>query len=233
MDSKPIKAFLLPYAGATVTTYSAFKKSVPENVELVFLEMPGRGSKSNQKPYTDFPSVVNHLLAEIASQIQDQSYILYGHSMGSLLAYELYYQIRKEQLKLPEKLLLSGRIPPELCIHMKKCSEYPDDDFLCEVSAYGGLPDEVIHNTMLRNYFLPILRADFKLIENYIYHERQEKILCDLIVMYGENDPSTPAEDMQKWRLKSNHKFTCIEFPGNHFFCMNEKNQPIITSCMK
>ena len=233
MNCQPIKVFLLPYAGASVMVYSAFNRFKSENVELVFLEMPGRGIKSDWQACTDFPTVVNHLYEEITNQLEEQPYALFGHSMGSLLAYELYYKIRKEGFRLPNGIILSGRIPPDLCVHMKKVSDYAENEFLHEVSVYGGLPDEVRQNKELRDYFVPILRSDFKLIENYIYHERQEPILCNLIVLYGQNDPSTPAEDMLQWRKKVSGVFTCIEFPGEHFFCLDKENQGIIMDCME
>lgn len=233
MNTLPMKVFLLPYAGASATVYSAFRKCKPENIEFNFLELPGRGTKSDRPMCTDFPTVVNQLFEEITELLVDQPYVLFGHSMGSLLAYELYYKITKEGFRAPDGLILSGRIPPDLCIHMKKVADYSENDFVKEVSVYGGLPDEVKENKELRDYFVPILRADFKLIENYIYHERQKPILCDLIVLYGENDPSTPAEDMMQWRKKAGGRFTCIELPGEHFFCMDEENRWVITSCMK
>lgn len=224
MEEKKYKVFLLPYAGSSVMTYSPWKNYIPGNIELVFLEMQGRGIKSEQTMSADFEFVVNQLYKEITSEITDEKYVIFGHSMGSLLAYELYYKIASEGFKMPEEIILSGRLSPELCIHMKKVSEYPENDFLKEVAVYGGLPEEIKINKELRDYFVPIMRADFKLIENYTYTNRHEMINCNLTIFYGNNDYSTPSDEIVEWRKKAGKKFSCIEFPGGHFFCMDKDN---------
>ncbi len=233
MKKKKNKLFLLPYAGSSVMTYLPWKKYMSENIEPVFLEMQGRGIKSEQKMAADFETVVNRLYQEMTSEITDENYVIFGHSMGSLLAYELYYKIVSEGFRLPEEIILSGRLAPELCIHMKKVSEYPEADFLKEVAVYGGLPEEIKKNKELRDYFVPIMRSDFKLIENYVYTNRHEMIHCNLTVLYGSKDYSTPSDEIVEWRKKAGKKFSCIEFPGGHFFCMDDSNMKDLVTCLE
>ena len=95
---------------------------------------------------------------------------------------------------------------------------------------FDWLPPEVKHNKELREYFLPILRSDFKLIEDYVYKEREELIESNLTVLYGSEDYSTTAKNMMSWRKKVAGNFTCGEFPGGHFFCFDEPNIPVIVS---
>lgn len=224
------KVFLLPYAGASVMAYSQWGRYVSENTELYFLEMPGRGTKTGQNLETRMPLLINSLYAELVQNVGQGEYALFGHSMGSLLAYELYYKIVAEGFRKPSHMFLSGRVPPNISIHMKKVSGFSDADFLKEVAAYGGLPREVEENKVLRDFFLPIIRADFKLIEGYTYVNRNELIDCDLTVFYGKQDYSTPIEDMMEWRNQAGKNFFCVEFSGGHFFCMKEANMPDLIS---
>ena len=214
-------------------TYAPWKKYFSKDIELVFLEMQGRGIKSDQKISYDISIVVDSLFQEIKDDISGEEYIIFGHSMGSLLAYELYYKIEAEGFKLPTAVVLSGRMIPELCVQMKNVSDYPDADFLNEVAIYGGLPDEITSNKDLRDYFVPILRADFKLIESYTYPGKREKIGCKLIVLYGSEDYTTPPDRMMEWRKKARIMFLCIEVPGDHFFCMDEKNSKNISNIIQ
>ncbi|MGQ0423243.1 thioesterase domain-containing protein [Bacillus sp. HC-Mk] len=45
-------------------------------------------------------------------QIDDSPYILFGHSMGSLIAYEVARKIQDSKSVLPKFLVLSGRNHP-------------------------------------------------------------------------------------------------------------------------
>jgi len=45
--------------------------------------------------------MVEDIFSQIMSQIQEGNYIVYGHSMGTLLTYELTKRIIKNKLKRP------------------------------------------------------------------------------------------------------------------------------------
>ncbi|MDT3427546.1 surfactin synthase thioesterase subunit [Paenibacillus forsythiae] len=51
---------------------------------------------------------------QIKGYIEDGGYALFGHSMGSWLAYEVYYAIRRAGGRLPLNLFVSGRHAPQL-----------------------------------------------------------------------------------------------------------------------
>ncbi|WP_329603986.1 thioesterase II family protein [Clostridium hydrogenum] len=92
-----------------------------------------------------------------------------------------------------------------------------DSDFIKEIIDLGGTPKEVIENKELLQLFLPILRSDFKILENYIYEERKVKIECDISILNGEQDDNT-FEEILAWKKHGGKGFKIYNFEGNHFF---------------
>jgi len=54
---------------------------------------------------------VEDILTNIQDKIIADDYAIYGHSMGSLLAYELYYKIIDKNIRKPKHMFFSGNEP--------------------------------------------------------------------------------------------------------------------------
>lgn len=119
----------------------------------------------------------------------------------------------------------SGRCPPALYNNDKKIYNLPDEKFINEVYELGGTPKEVFENMELRQLFLPILRSDYKLIEEYIYIDKDEKLSCDITVFNGKEDKMTSFEGMKGWGEYTSGRTEVIEFDGGHFFLHNQMEQ--------
>ncbi|MFA9421936.1 MAG: thioesterase II family protein [Sedimentibacter sp.] len=219
------KIFLLPYAGSSVYNYIEWKKNFPNYMEVCFLELAGRGSRMGEPFYETVEEAVDDIYRMMIPKVQGCKYYIYGHSMGSLIAFELYYKLLSMGDELPSQLFLSGRNPPDLCMDIKKVSHLDDVLFLNEVSKYGGVPAQLYENDDARKIFVPILKADFRLLEEYKYKEYSEPINCDITVFYGKNDFSTSREKMEKWKKHAAKDLTIVQFAGGHFFCTNLKER--------
>ncbi|MBC8063127.1 MAG: thioesterase [Clostridiaceae bacterium] len=99
---------------------------------------------------------------------------IYGHSMGSLLAYELYYKVSELNLRKPRHIFFSGYRAPSIIREKKNIHTLPNYDFMKKVMELGGTPDVIMNNQELLQVFLPILRSDFKILETYNYKERED-----------------------------------------------------------
>lgn len=99
----------------------------------------------------------------------------------------------------------------------------PDREFLAEIKKLGGTPDEVLHNEELMELFLPILRADFTLLETYKC--MPEPPLAYPISAYcGTEDTEVSEEDMVGWQEHTNSTFKLVMIPGNHFFLHSQRD---------
>lgn len=69
--------------------YYKWKNIMNNNIQLVPIELKGRGTRYGEGFYTDFEDAFNDIYLNIRDKIMEDEYALFGHSMGSLLAFEL------------------------------------------------------------------------------------------------------------------------------------------------
>lgn len=213
-----IKLFCIPYAGASAVVYSKWKKSLAEFVELYEVELPGRGKRYSEPFSNSIEEVVEDIFKQIKDQLSDGGrYSFFGHSMGSIIVYELVYKIRELLNSNPVHIFFSGRSSPDFKEEDKVMYMLPEDEFKIEIKKFGGMTDEIFENNELAKIFLPILRADYKLIDTYEYLEKDQKLNCNLSVLYGTNDLYIKS-DINQWRKFTDKQCNFIGYEGGHFF---------------
>lgn len=141
-------------------------------------------------------------------------YYIYGHSMGALLGYLVCHKLLEENLPMPQKLIVTGKKAPAVPGD-KIISHLPDNEFWNEILTLGGIPDEMKNYPELIEYYLPILRHDFRLIESYQY-EKKPKLNIPIDVFYGFEEAT--EDEMLGWEDETTEKVTITQLSGNHFF---------------
>jgi len=211
-----MKIIALVFAGGNKYSFTKFSKNVND---FVVLEYPGRGSRFNETLITNIDLLIEDLLPKITEEIKNgEEYIIYGHSMGALLGYSICHRLQQMKIKQPLKLVVSGRRAPS-SIKGKILSDLPDDLFWQEVIKLGGIPDELKEHSELIEFYLPILRADFKVVYSYNY-ERKEKLNIPIDIFHGTMENMTENEIMD-WKNESNREVIIKSMEGNHFFIFN------------
>ena len=219
------KLFCFPHAGGSAFSYAKWKNYFNPYIEVVPIELAGRGYRIEESLYQSMEEAVNDVYTNIVKQIEHSPYILYGHSMGSLIAYEVARKIQDSKNVLPEFLVLSGRNHPNS--KMKNIRHnLSNEQFKREVIAMGGTPSGVLQSEELMGIFLPILRADFKIVETYIHDNNMQACDIDFLIFNGENDEFTTYNQVIKWEQYTSKMCTFHFFKGNHFF-LNENIEEI------
>ena len=205
-----------PYAGGGTQIYMPWADELPENVQLIILQPPGRGSDFNSAPIDDLDTLVIELIKIIQGDL-NKPYVLFGHSLGSRVAFELMLQASKLQLRLPTHFIASGSRAPDCDRSEDPIHDLPEDEFIEKLKDLNGTPKAVLENEELLSIYSPILRADFKMSESYL-PITGVKFPVPLTVLGGDDDSGVEEEDLGKW-CKFFSKATNIEvIPGDHFF---------------
>jgi medium-chain acyl-[acyl-carrier-protein] hydrolase len=216
--------FCLPYAGGSATIYNKWVKKLPASVKLFPLEIAGRGKRSNEPLPTSVDEVVQDLFQTIYKLIEEKTpYAIFGHSMGSLLAYELIHQIKAAALPEPRAVFFSGRSAPHVNYEKRNVHLMPEQQFQEEILQIGGIPQEFFENKVLSELFIPIIRSDYRLIETYQYTKKTCCLNCDFIILHGESDTTTMGR-MDEWQLHTSMKSQVYAFSGGHFFIHEHEN---------
>lgn len=208
--------FCLPYAGGSEAIYYSWKNYLDPSIKLFPIKLKGRGARLNEHFYKNLEEVIDDIFNIIKNIILDNDYAIYGHSMGSLLAFELYYMISGKKLRRPKHIFFSGYKPPNIP-RKENISDLPYSDFLRKLVELGGMPDELINNQELLKIFIPVIHNDIKVLENYNYVEREMGIECDISILNGKED-SINLEEILAWKKHACKEFKIYSFEGNHFF---------------
>ena len=151
-----------------------------------------------------------------------QPYIVYGHSMGATLALSVVNQMEKRE-DPPEVLVVSGNagpradnIPRKKNLSLPKKHLLSDEELKRVLKEFGGIPEEILINEELFNYFSPIIRADFQILEDGLCLESNIVLNTPIRAFMGS------AED-NSFRINNWKNYTCSSFTsqilsGNHFF---------------
>ncbi len=217
-----LKIFCIPYAGGSAVMYYKWKNYFPNDIELYPVELAGRGKRFGEPYYDTLLDAVEDVYKQIKNYLDETPYFLFGHSMGSLIAYELYYKLKEQNKQLPCHIFFSAIKPPHIRKNEAKKYTLPDEEFKEEIIKLGGTKEELFNNQALVKIFLPLLKADYRIVEMYQYQSREEKIECNLTMLGGKEDAKATAEDLMQWGSYTKKTSRFYEFEGGHFFIQNQ-----------
>lgn len=221
-----VRLLCFPYAGGGIGVYQPWLRHLPSDVELSLLQLPGRDRRTAEPSMRDLRAMAAQLGPELGP-FDGVPLVLFGHSMGGLLAYETAHWLRDRRGVAPSLLAVSGRRAPHLPSRRRSpgppVAELSDADFVDVVLRLGGTPPEVLADPDLRAMFLPILRADFEAVESY-RHEPRPPLHCPIAAYGGTGDPFAPVDDLGEWARHTTGDFRSRAFPGGHFFLREHRD---------
>ncbi|MEE6466725.1 hypothetical protein FKM82_007033 [Ascaphus truei] len=108
----------------------------------------------------------------------------------------------------------------------QKKSELSDEDFVKWMSLVGGTPAEILQNKDAMQLFIPPLRADLQVADNFIYKKPAGHVLsCGLTCFDGTED--TP-HDLDAWKDLTSGDVSIHKLPGGHFYLKDPANENLL-----
>ncbi|AEU37577.1 thioesterase II family protein [Granulicella mallensis] len=211
--------FCIPYAGGSAGAYRDWLSVAPPWLDTYAIELPGRG-RLMKEPFVNSLHALAQMIAEAITPFTNRPYAIFGHSMGALLAYEVTAELVSASYPGPVQLFVSGARPPFVPQKDPDISAFHDAALLDHLSQLGGTPEEILRDRSLMQFYLPVLRSDFRLVETYRPH-KPHQFQVPLTVLFGEQDQATPKADMRLWQLVTTGDFTSRSYSGGHFFFSN------------
>jgi len=220
--SAALRLFCFPYAGGGASAYHPWARLLAPAVEVCALQLPGRETRRSEPLYTDFDETIVGLSAVI-EPLLDKPFAFFGHSLGALLAFETALYLRQGGQPQPQHLLLSSRRPPQLPEPFPPIAFLPEAEFVAEIQRrYDGIPQAILQEPELMSLFVPVLRADFAVLESHVYHD--EKPLSAAMTVYGGSaDPIVTAAALGLWRQHTTGDFTLQQYTGGHFYLQAQR----------
>lgn len=223
------RLFCFPYAGGGDSIFRAWQKVLPEAIAVCPVQLPGRGARISEPPFTELGLLVRAAAQALAPHL-DKPFAFFGHSMGALVGFELARHLRRGGGPQPVHLFVSGRCSPQT-LKEPLADDLPDSEFREALRRYNGTPAEVLENPELMELLLPAVRADFAVCKSYV-HAPEPPFSFPVTAFGGLEDPGVSRECLDGWREHTTGPFVLRMLPGDHFF-LNTSTRPLLEAIAK
>lgn len=222
-----IRLFCIPYAGGQAAVFTPWVCGLSEEIEAFAIQLPGRSSRIRERPHTNLLQLVNAIHQGIECYL-DRPYALFGHSMGAQIAFQLGRCLRRTEGPEPLHLFVSGAAAPDYPRIEPIMYDMADAELVERLRQMNGTPREILDNREMLQIVLPVLRADFQVLDTYRY--QQDKPFDFPISAYGGlQDTLVPVDALQSWKAHTCSEFSLNMFPGDHFFLTKKREDLLRT----
>jgi len=211
-----LRLFCFPYAGGGARTFRDWADKLAPDLEVCAVQLPGRERRRSEPALRRTGEAVQ-ILSDVLRPHLDLPFVLFGHSMGAVLAYEVARDLAARAGQEPRGLIVSGRRAPQLPSRRRNLHGLPRDEVIAEVKALNGTPAEVFEHPDLVDLILPTLRSDFELVETYV-QPPGPVLSCPVIAASGREDREVSPHELAGWRSVTTGPFRTMLFEGDHFY---------------
>ncbi|WP_105971051.1 thioesterase II family protein [Streptomyces geranii] len=204
-----------PHAGGSASYFYAFSELLGPDVELLAVQYPGRQDRSAEKNAESISELADAVFEALSGTL-DGPFSFFGHSMGSVVAFEVSRRFQQRTEMAPGLLFASGYPAPS---RLRGGTVHRRDGagLLAELRLLGGIDPRWLDDPDVLAVVLPPLRADYHAIET---HPRTaERLHGTPITMFtGDADPHTTLEEGRAWADATTGPFAYQVFRGGHFY---------------
>lgn len=209
----------ISHAGGSASFYAPFSEALSAHADVLCVQYPGRQDRWTEPLIDNVPELADRIFAALAP-LADRPTVLFGHSMGASVAYEVARRLERDAGIVPACLFVSGRRAPadnrDDGLH-----RLDDEGLVGELHGLAGTDTAVLADPDLLELVLPVLRNDYRAAETYTYVPGPP-LHCPVVALVGDDDPRANADEARAWAGYTTGAFDLKEFPGGHFYLVDE-----------
>ncbi|MET7986460.1 alpha/beta fold hydrolase [Streptomyces sp. NPDC005281] len=219
-QGEPATLLCVPFAGAGPSFFHPWQDLAAGRWHVTSVELPGRERRILDEPYRNVVEAAKNEIDDIAAGLgEDSRVVLFGHSLGAVLAYELVHLLGTRGVHV-ERLVVSGS-PGPWTQRERRAAGLEGDEFLARVEEFAGFRHEALDHPEMRELILPTLQADCEMHEAYV-PSTDDPVPVPITSLRGEADGLVTAEEGRQWKDATTAAFTYTEFPGDHMYLVDQ-----------
>jgi acyl transferase domain-containing protein/surfactin synthase thioesterase subunit/NADP-dependent 3-hydroxy acid dehydrogenase YdfG len=215
-----LRLFCFPYAGGGAQIFDRWSGLLPDAVEPCPVQLPGRWERSGEAPIVRMDVLVEAVYAALGGKL-DKPFAVLGYSFGGTVAFEWLRLLAERGGPLPTCFFPMASPAPQFFKAWSRkipLSHLNDREFLEKFQEIlGGIPQELMKSPALQKMFVPSLRADVQVLENYSYQSGRP-FDFPIIPVGGRSDHWAPVESLEGWKEHSTRPCQVKVIEGDHFF---------------
>ncbi|MGC0417602.1 thioesterase II family protein [Embleya sp. AB8] len=212
--SNPVPRLVsLPHAGGSASFWFPLSAALANRVEVLGVQYPGRQDRRAEPLIDDIDTLADRITAALDPWLDERvPLVLFGHSMGAILGFEVARRLRIR----PAALIVSGRRAPNRQ-RDERLHLLDDAGLAAELRTMSGTDASILADDEVLRMVLPALRADYRAIETYTCTPAAP-LECPITVLTGDSDPKVTLDEAMAWREHTNGTFALHTFTGGHFY---------------
>ncbi|MBQ1074905.1 thioesterase [Micromonospora sp. C31] len=207
-----------PHAGGSATWFWPLSADLAGVAEVLAVQYPGRQDRYTEPPIGSIDGLVDRLLP-LVEAMTDRRIVLFGHSMGACVAFELARRLGSTTRLLG--LVVSGRPVPSKP-HRGDVHRRDDAGVIAEMRRLAGTDPRLLGDDEVVRMIVPAVRADFQAVETYRYRPGSP-LRCPVSVFTGTEDPQVTVAEARAWERLTDASFILRTFPGGHFYLAEQR----------
>jgi surfactin synthase thioesterase subunit len=209
VDARPVLV-CLPQAGSGCGAFRSWQTEFGDRVAVVGVQLPGRENRFGDPPAESFAAAVAAIVTELGELHTGQSIVLFGHSFGGLIGYEVARAVPVTAL------VVAASRPPHMSGKAAGSMGAGGAD-----DVFSGLLDAKDLDEDVRELVLEVLAQDSALSATY-EDPGGAPVSCPLHAWGGADDDVVTAAHLAEWRPYAGASFHQREFAGGHDFCLSQ-----------
>lgn len=214
-----------PYAGGSASVFRSWKPFIPDWLDFLAVQPPGRESRFNEGLISDIDRYAELASLALEQHARQRTLILFGHSLGAIAAFETALRLERAGIS-PALVVVSGRQYPGAASIRSASAHLPDDQFIASIARLNSTAGNILENKDLLELLLPMLRADFRMSEHYQY-DGVSRLNCPLLALGSSEDEWITKASIEGWQAMTLQQFDSAWFKGDHFY-LNHHPQILI-----
>ncbi len=219
-DNSESKLNLLcfPYAGGSASLFVQWKKKIGNDISVYPVLYPFREARRSERMPDTIQELAQKFVDENEEFLKSKDFAIFAHCAGATIAYEVVVYLRLKYGIEPKFFIASGAEPP--CYSLESFvgfDEANDEQFIKYLIDSHFVNADVIDNSGFINYYIPIIKEDFKSI--FAYSEtKSSKLNCQIISICGDEDSVIDKSRLKDWQNYSEKDVIYESFVGDHYY---------------
>ncbi|WP_405840244.1 alpha/beta fold hydrolase [Streptomyces platensis] len=193
------KLVCLHHAGGSASVFRPWQLYAPPGIEVVPISLPADRKEGGRTLPRRIGALVPVLADLVRKEVGDDDFVIFGKSMGGLLAYLLTRHFGECGEPAPKALVIASFGAPHIPWRNFTGGYENDQTLVRYLHSIGSVPDWVVERPEWVVPYLGRLREHARMCAEYRFEPQDGPLAVPVRVFAGDRDPLVPVEAVRRW----------------------------------